>query len=131
MTSHRKINIPTVLTHIDKHWSQKLVANLNSAFDIKVAKIAGEFIWHDHPDTDELFYVLNGSLNIEMEDPHQDVTLNAGDLFVVPKAIRHRPSSSEGASIMVIEAAGTANTGAEEQSEMTNAVEDVREKTAH
>jgi mannose-6-phosphate isomerase-like protein (cupin superfamily) len=124
-----KVNIPTALTHITKTWSPNLIASLNSAYDIKIAKIAGEFVWHAHPDTDEFFYCLSGSLTIEMEKPHEEVDMKVGDVFVVPRGVRHRPVS-EGAEIMLIEKVGTVNTGdeADGNPEMTNAVEDVRDK---
>lgn len=126
-----KLSIPLALTHITKPWSPNLIASLNSTYDIKIAKIAGEFIWHAHPDTDEFFYILSGSLTIEMEKPYEDVKMETGDVFVVPKGVRHRPVS-QGAEIMLIEKSGTVNTGdeSEQHPEMTNGMIDVREKVA-
>jgi mannose-6-phosphate isomerase-like protein (cupin superfamily) len=122
------INIPGILNTINKPWNPLLVANVNSAYDIKVAKISGSFIWHAHPNTDELFYLLSGSMTLEMENPHQDAHLEKGDMFVVPKGVRHRPVSEQGAEIMMIESVGTINTGNEEDKhpELTVVPEDVR-----
>jgi len=125
------ISIPNVLTNIDKQWSPKLVANVNSAYDIKVAKISGEFIWHSHPNTDELFYILGGCMTLKMGEPFQDAELKKGDMFVVPKGVRHCPVSESGAEIMMIELVGTINTGDEEEKhpELTVVPEDVRDQT--
>lgn len=122
------VNIPSILSTITQPWTPLLVANVNSAYDIKVAKIHGSFIWHAHPNTDELFYLLVGSMTLEMEEPHQDVRLEKGDMFVVPKGVRHRPVSEQGAEIMMIELVGTINTGDEEDKhpELTVVPEDVR-----
>ena len=128
MSTQPIVNIPSVLQKIDKPWSPALVANVNSAYDIKVAKISGSFIWHAHPNTDELFYLLNGSMTLEMEKPHQDAQLKQGDIFVVPKGVRHRPVSKNGAEIMMIELTGTMNTGDAEDKhpELTVVPEDSR-----
>lgn len=82
---------------------------------------------HSHPLSDELFYVLSGSMAIELEGQTPDkVQLSKGDMFVVPAGIRHRPISEEGAEIMLVEAGGTVNTGDAEKGEMTKEVRDVR-----
>ena len=122
------VNIPSILNAITQPWTPVLVANVNSAYDIKVAKISGSFIWHAHPNTDELFYILVGSMTLEMEQPHQDVRLEKGDMFVVPKGVRHRPISEQGAEIMMIELVGTINTGDEGDMhpELTVVPEDIR-----
>ena len=82
-----KLSIPKVLSQITQVFSPKLVANLNEEYDIKVARTEGPFIWHSHRDTDELFYILSGSLKIELEGEKgvDQVELGAGELFVVPK----------------------------------------------
>ena len=74
-----------------------------------LAKAKGEFVWHSHPDTDDFFLVLEGHLTIQLRDA--DVELRAGDLFVVPRGVEHRPRSDEGASLLLIEPQGTPNTG--------------------
>lgn len=124
-----KISLPAVLSQITQTYSPKLVASLDdNAYEVRIVKAAGPFIWHAHPDNDELFYVLKGSLTIEIEGDN-DVSLAAGELFVVPKATRHRPVCEE-AEIMVVEKAGVVNTGDAEKSDLTHEVEDVRSKVA-
>lgn len=91
---------------------------------VKVAKIDGEFIWHAHPNSDELFFLLEGKLTIELEG-QDDVVMQVGDTFVVPKGIRHRPVAEE-ASIMMIEHESTVNTGDETSSDRTKRVKDAR-----
>ncbi|KAL3425640.1 hypothetical protein PVAG01_02431 [Phlyctema vagabunda] len=124
------VSLPTVLAQISKPWNPKLVASVDDAYDIKIAKIEGSFIFHSHPDADELFYVLGGegSLTIEFEGK-EGVKLGPGDVYVVPRGVRHKPVTTGGqVQIMMIEKRGTVNTGDEEKSELTVAVEDIRTK---
>ncbi len=74
-----------------------------------VVKVKGEFVWHDHADTDDFFMVLKGTLRIDL--PDGAVTLNEGDVYVVPKGVQHRPVAEEEAHLLLIEPAGTPNTG--------------------
>ncbi|KAH7129773.1 RmlC-like cupin domain-containing protein [Dactylonectria estremocensis] len=117
-------SIPGVLSSFTETWSPRLVAAIND-HHVKVAKIDGEFIWHAHPDSEELFYLLSGKLQMEVEgqDP---VVMKEGDVFVVPKGVRHRPVA-ESACTMMIEHQSTVNTGDEPDSERTKQVKDVRE----
>jgi mannose-6-phosphate isomerase-like protein (cupin superfamily) len=121
-----KISIPTVLSKISEVYTPNLVANLNQEYDIKVARTKGGFIWHSHLDTDEFFYILNGSLTIEIEKEtgREDVVLSKGELFVVPRGVRHRPVGD--AEIMLIEKTGVVNTGDSGISELTRQVVDAR-----
>lgn len=123
---HSKLSIPSVLSQITQVYSPKLVASLNNEYDVKVAKVEGPFIWHAHQDTDEFFYVLNGNLTIEIEGDSgvEEVVLGKGELFVVPRTVRHRPIGM--AEILLIEKCGVVNTGDAEESNMTKKVEDVR-----
>ncbi|UKZ78997.1 hypothetical protein TrVFT333_006748 [Trichoderma virens FT-333] len=116
-------SIPRLLDSFTEKWSPRLVAAVND-HHVKVAKIDGEFIWHAHPNSDELFYLLAGKLTIELEGL-DDVVMQVGDMFVVPKGVRHRPVAQE-ASIMMIEHESTINTGDETSSERTKQVEDAR-----
>jgi mannose-6-phosphate isomerase-like protein (cupin superfamily) len=120
----RTTSIPGVLDSFSDLWSPRLVAAVND-HHIKVAKIDGTFIWHTHPDTEEVFYLLSGALTMEIEgsDP---VVMKQGDVFVVPKGVKHRPVASN-AAIMLVERADTVNTGDEPESELTAQVEDARE----
>ena len=102
------VNLKEKLAAFSEHWSPKIVAGFNG-HDIMVVKAKGEFVWHSHPDTDDLFLVLKGCLRIEMRD--QTVELGEGDLYVVPKGVEHRPVADEEVHLMLIEPAGTPNTG--------------------
>lgn len=89
-------------------WSPKVVAEMNN-YQFKLAKVHGEFVWHEHPDTDEVFIVLKGQLKILFRD--RTVHLNEGDLFVVPKGQEHKPVADEICHIMLVEPKGVVNTG--------------------
>jgi mannose-6-phosphate isomerase-like protein (cupin superfamily) len=89
-------------------WSPRVIAELDDSF-VKVAKVQGSLAWHSHDQEDELFYVLGGSLTLEMED--RSVVLKAGDAFVVPKGVRHRPSAEAECQLMLIERKSTLHTG--------------------
>jgi mannose-6-phosphate isomerase-like protein (cupin superfamily) len=103
-----KVNLAEKLALFDEHWSPKTVAKLND-YDIHLVKVQGEFVWHKHDDTDEFFLVLKGHLTIQMRDG--DVELGPGELFVVPKGVEHCPKCEEEVHLMLIELAGTPNTG--------------------
>jgi len=91
-------------------WSPRVVAELDDSY-VKVAKVQGTLAWHSHEDEDELFYILKGSLTIEMED--RTVVLQEGDTFVVPKGVRHNPVAEQECHIMLIERKSTLHTGNE------------------
>lgn len=90
------------------HWSPKVIARLND-YEIKLVKVKGEFVWHTHEDTDELFLVIDGELTIQLRDG--DVTLGPGQLFVVPRGVEHCPIADGEVRAMLIEPAGVVNTG--------------------
>ena len=102
------INFKQKLSLFTEHWSPKVIAEMND-YQFKVVKIKGNFVWHDHEDTDETFIVLEGSLRIDFRD--SAVTLNAGEMYVVPKGIEHKPYAEEDTKILVIEPKGVVNTG--------------------
>jgi mannose-6-phosphate isomerase-like protein (cupin superfamily) len=89
-------------------WSPKVVARLND-YEIKVVKVEGEFTWHTHDDTDELFLVLAGALTIQLRD--RDVVLQSGQLFVVPRGVEHCPRAEQEVHALLIEPTGVVNTG--------------------
>lgn len=91
-----------------EHWSPKVVARLND-YEIKLVKLRGEFVWHSHDETDELFLVIEGELTIQLRDG--DVTLRPGQLFVVPRGVEHCPIAAGEVRAMLIEPAGVVNTG--------------------
>ncbi|MFQ5434585.1 MAG: cupin domain-containing protein [Anaerolineae bacterium] len=96
------------LTQFSDHWSPKIIAQLND-YHLKLAKIEGEFVWHSHPETDELFMVLAGEMWIELRDGR--LHLQTGDLTVIPKGVEHKPVAEKECHILLIEPAGTVNTG--------------------
>ena len=102
------VNLEEKLKRFSDHWSPKIVASFNG-HDVMVVKVRGEFIWHSHSDTDDFFLVLKGNLTIQLKDG--DVRLGPGDLYVVPKGVEHRPVAAEEAHLLLIEPAGTPNTG--------------------
>ena len=93
---------------LSEHWSPRVIAEVDDAY-VKVAKVQGTLAWHSHDDEDEFFYVLAGTLRIEMED--RAVELNAGDAFVVPKGVRHNPVAERECLVMLIERKTTQHTG--------------------
>ncbi len=97
-----------VAASLDELWSPRVVAELDESY-VKVAKLQGTFTWHAHELEDELFYILEGSLAIEMED--RTVVLGKGDAFVVPKGVRHNPVAAEECHVMLIERKSTLHTG--------------------
>ena len=103
-----KINLAEKLTRFSEHWSPRTAAQLND-YDVMVVKVQGEFVWHKHDETDDFFLVLKGVLDIQMRD--RTVTLRPGEMFVVPKGVEHRPVAREEAHLLLIEPAGTPNTG--------------------
>jgi mannose-6-phosphate isomerase-like protein (cupin superfamily) len=102
------VNLTDALSRFDETWSPKIVAEANG-WQVKVVKADGEFVWHDHPETDELFQVLAGRLRIRL-DGRPDVELGPGDVFVVPRGPRHQPVAT-GCKMLLLEPAGVPNTG--------------------
>jgi len=90
------------------HWSPKVIAEMND-YQFKLVKIEGEFVWHDHGHTDEVFIVIEGSMKIEFED--RTITLNAGEMHVVPKGTPHKPFAENECKVMLVEPRGVINTG--------------------
>jgi mannose-6-phosphate isomerase-like protein (cupin superfamily) len=103
------INLEDKFAKFTEHWSPRVIAELND-YQIKLVKIGGEFVWHDHPETDEMFFVIEGRLKIEFRDG--SVVLECGELFVVPKGVEHKPVAESECKIMLIEPKGIINTGA-------------------
>ncbi len=103
-----KINLAEKLATFAEHWSPRTVTQFNG-HDVMVVKVKGEFVWHKHDETDDLFLVLKGTLDIELRD--RTVTLGPGEMFVVPKGVEHRPVAREEVHLLLIEPTGTPNTG--------------------
>ncbi|MGI5152323.1 cupin domain-containing protein [Plantactinospora sp. CA-294935] len=102
------VNLAERLARFSDLWAQKKVADLND-YEIKLAKLKGEFVWHSHPETDELFLVISGRLTIRLRAG--DVVLDPGELFVVPRGVEHCPVAEEETAILLVEPVGTLNTG--------------------
>src|SRR5690625_804515 len=106
--SNSVVDLAEKLSAVSDHWSPKVVARLND-YEIKVVKVQGEFTWHRHLDTDELFLVIEGALTIPMRDG--DVTLRPGQLYVVPRGVEHCPTAEGEVHAVLIEPAVVVNTG--------------------
>ena len=102
------INIDQKFGLFNDHWSPKVIGELNGQY-IKLAKVKGEFVWHNHREEDELFMVIKGILRIEFEEGSK--TINAGEMVIVPKGLEHKPIADEEAWIILIEPSGTKHTG--------------------
>ena len=105
---YQPISFEQKFTKFSEQYQPKVVAQMND-YQFKLVRVEGEFIWHRHPETDETFIVFDGELTIDFRDGA--VTLGAGEMFVVPKGKEHKPRASSECRIMLIEPAGTPNTG--------------------
>ncbi|QDZ25756.1 hypothetical protein A3770_18p82740 [Chloropicon primus] len=103
-----KVNLREKLSKFKEHWTPKVIAEMND-YQFKVVKIQGEFVWHDHPDTDEVFLVIEGSMRIDLEDG--SVELKEGEMYVVPKGVRHKPWAEAECKVLLVEPRGVVNTG--------------------
>ena len=115
MTKQDAINFEQKFSKFSEHWSPRVIAKMNN-YQFKVAKIKGEFVWHDHKDTDEVFIVISGQMEIEFRDGK--VEIKSGEMFVVNKGVEHKPFAEEECQILIIEPKGVINTG-EAESNLT------------
>ena len=104
----KKVNLKSKFNLIDKFWTPKIVGELNNQY-VKIAKFKGEFVMHNHKDEDELFFVLNGTLNIEL--PNKLIELKSGEFIIIPKGVDHKPYSNDEVSVLLFEPKSTLNTG--------------------
>ncbi len=102
------INLREKLSRFSEHWSPRVVAEMND-YQFKLAKVLGEFVWHAHADTDEVFIVIEGELVLEFRD--KAVPLAAGEMYVVPRGVEHRPVAARECSVLLVEPRGVVNTG--------------------
>ena len=102
------INFEEKLAKFSDHWSPKIVAQMND-YHFKLVKFQGEFVWHNHADTDEVFIILDGEMIIDFRDGR--VSLKKGEMLVVPKGVEHKPFAQQECKILLVEPAGTINTG--------------------
>ena len=103
------INFSEKFSKFSEHWSPKIIAQMNN-YHFKLVKFQGDFVWHRHADTDEVFIVLDGAMTIHFRDG--DVAVGAGEMFVIPKGEEHKSSAKTECRAMLVETAGTVNTGA-------------------
>lgn len=102
------VNLAEKLAQFSDHWAPRTVAEFNG-HDIMVVKVQGEFRWHSHADTDDLFLVLHGNLTMRLRD--REVQIGPGELFVVPRGVEHQPYAEQETHLLLIEPTGTPNTG--------------------
>ena len=103
-----KINLKEKLSKFSDYWSPRIIAEMND-YQFKLVKVKGEFVWHSHEDTDEVFIVINGTMNIEFKN--HTITLRKGEMFVVEKGVEHKPTAETECEILLIEPKGIINTG--------------------
>ncbi len=106
--SYQAINFAAKFRMLAEHWQPRVVAEMND-YQFKVVKLEGDFVWHSHEDTDEAFIVLDGNLRIDFRDG--SVTLKAGEMYVVPKRVEHKPFAEKEVELLLIEPRGVVNTG--------------------
>jgi len=108
--NYTAINFQQKFSLFSEQWQPKVVAEMND-YQFKLVRLQGDFIWHDHPDTDETFIVLEGKLRIDFRDGAVD--LSTGEMFVIPKGVEHKPFAEDEVKLMLIEPRGVLNTGSE------------------
>ena len=106
--THQAINLRSKLALFSEHWSPRVTAEMND-YQFKLAKVQGEFVWHSHADTDEVFIVLDGQMTLEFKDGA--IPLAAGEMYVVPRGVEHRPVAARECCILLVEPRGVVNTG--------------------
>lgn len=106
--NYQAINLARKFGLFDEQWQPKVIAEMND-YQFKIVKLRGDFVWHDHKDTDETFMVIDGVLRIDFRDGA--VTLSAGEMFVVPKGVEHKPYAEQEVRLLLIEPRGVLNTG--------------------
>ena len=104
----KKINFKEKLSQFTDHWAPKVIAEMND-YQFKLVKIKGDFVWHQHSHTDEVFIVLEGSMSIKFEE--NTVELSEGEMLVVNKGNKHKPFANKECLIMLVEPKGVVNTG--------------------
>lgn len=105
---YEALNFEHKLDLLEDYWSPRVIAEMND-YQFKIVKLQGDFIWHEHADTDETFIILEGSLRIDFRDGH--VELNKGEMYVVPRGVEHKPYADHEAKLLLIEPSGVVNTG--------------------
>lgn len=104
----KKVNVKEKLSTFSEHWSPKIVGEINESY-VKLAKLEGEFVWHMHEKEDEMFLVVKGKLVIRLRT--EDIVLNEGEFFIIPRGVEHMPVAEEEAHVLLLEPKTTLNTG--------------------
>lgn len=104
----RPVNLQHKFSLFTERWQPKVIAEMND-YQFKIVKLQGDFVWHDHQDTDETFMVIEGELRLDFRDGA--VTLNAGEMYVVPRGVEHKPFAEREVKLLLIEPRGVVNTG--------------------
>ncbi len=102
------INLKEKFAKFSDHWNPRIIGQLNDQ-DVKIAKVKGEFVWHNHTNEDELFFIIKGSLKIDFKDGPR--TINAGEMIIIPRGVEHKPIAEEEVWIMLFEPQSTKHTG--------------------
>lgn len=113
-----KVNVQEKLNLFTEHWSPKIAGELNGQ-EVKLVKLKGEFVWHKHDNEDELFYVLRGTLKMELRN--KTIHIHENEFLIVPRGVEHRPVADEEVALMLFEPANTLNTG-DTQSDLTKTI---------
>ncbi|WP_313802827.1 cupin domain-containing protein [Cytobacillus sp.] len=113
--AYHPINLSEKISKFTDHWSPKVIGEMND-YQFKLVKIQGDFVWHNHKDTDEVFIVLDGEMAIEFRDG--EVKLSKGEMYIVPKGVEHKPYAEKECHVMIVEPRGVVNTG-ETKGELT------------
>jgi len=108
---YQPINFSQKLALFSEQWSQRVIAEMND-YQFKLAKLEGDFLWHEHADTDEVFIILDGTLRIDFRDGA--VSLSTGEMFVIPQGVQHKPYAEKEVCILLVEPRGVVNTGSEQ-----------------
>ena len=103
-----KVNVEEKFSRFSEHWKPKIIGEVNDAY-VKAVKVKGEFVWHDHPDEDELFFVVKGRLRIRL--PDGEISLGPGEFAIIPHGVEHMPVADEEAHVLLLEPKSTVNTG--------------------
>jgi mannose-6-phosphate isomerase-like protein (cupin superfamily) len=103
-----KINLAEKFSLFTEHWSPKIVGELNGQL-VKLVKFKGPFVWHHHDHEDEMFYVVKGSFDMELQEG--PITISKGEFIIIPRGVEHRPNAKEECEVMLFEPASTLNTG--------------------
>lgn len=115
-----KVNLSEKFKNFNDHWHPRIVGELNGQH-IKLAKFKGEFVWHHHEKEDELFFVVKGTLRMELRN--QIIYLHPGEMFIVPRGVEHKPVAEEEVEVMLFEPASTLNTGELKDNDRTRTAE--------